>query len=65
MRETPHLVSASTVIQFGDWNRTGYEYMAKKYLEQNRNELMASSDEMVDAIDETIEIENMEAVVLC
>ena len=31
MRDTPHLVNTSTVIQFGDWSRAGFEYMAKKY----------------------------------
>ena len=31
MRETLHLVNSSTIIQFGDWSKAGFEYMAKKY----------------------------------
>ena len=31
MRDTPHLVNSSTIIQFGDWSKAGFEYMAKKY----------------------------------
>ena len=31
LRDTLHLVHTSTIIQFGDWNRKGFEFMAKKY----------------------------------
>ena len=78
MRETLHLVNSSTIIQFGDWSRAGFEYMAKKYfssrfvvneLPQN---LLKDDDDTTDIQlssnsedNEEVEVEHLEKVVLC
>lgn len=32
MRDTPHLLNSSTVIFFGEWSDSGFEFIARKYL---------------------------------
>ena len=35
LRETPHLLNSSTLIYFGEWDDTGFMFIAKKHLTEN------------------------------
>lgn len=77
MRDTLHLVNSSTIIQFGDWSRAGFEYMARKYFSSKFvvNELpknILDEDDTTDIqlsqdakSEEEFEVEHLEKVVLC
>ena len=39
MRDNPHLLNSSTVIFFGEWSDSGFEYIAKKYLTDQPEDL--------------------------
>lgn len=32
LRNYLHIVNSACIIQFGDWSRQGFEFIAKKYL---------------------------------
>ena len=63
MRDTLHLVNTSTIIQFGDWSRAGFEYMARKYFEGKQLLAVQNADD--DDTEEEIDVEHLEQVVLC
>ena len=34
LRDAPHLLDSATLIYFGEWSDFGFEYIAKKHLEE-------------------------------
>ena len=59
MRDTPHLMNASSIIHFGDWSRAGFEYMAMKYFDRAQDQLRSEDGSQ----EEEVEIEHLEQVV--
>jgi len=62
MRDTQHLVNTSTIIQFGDWSKAGFEYMAKKYFANQSNQLKSGTDDNSD--DEGFHVLHLDQIVL-
>lgn len=38
MRDSPHLLNSSTLIYFGEWSDSGYEFIANKHLNDTSDE---------------------------
>ena len=64
LRDAIHLVNTSTIIQFGDWSRAGFEYMARKYFE-GKQMLAVTGGNDEEETEEELNVEHLEQVVLC
>ena len=40
LRDAAHLLNSSTLIYFGEWSDSGFEYIAKKHLAESPEETM-------------------------
>ena len=54
MREAPHLLHSSTLIYFGEWSDSGYEFIATKHMTDTNGDSTALSFKNIPAIIKTM-----------